>query len=33
LDPVGRVLLNKFAPEGVDYARDQDWDDIRELDI
>jgi phosphonate transport system substrate-binding protein len=33
LDPVGRVLLNNVAPEGVDYARDQDWDDIRELDI
>jgi phosphonate transport system substrate-binding protein len=33
LDPIGRVLLNNVAPEGIDYARDQDWDDVRDLDL
>lgn len=32
-DPVGRKLLGTIAPEGIDYGKDEDWNDIRDLDI
>jgi phosphonate transport system substrate-binding protein len=32
-DPIGRKLLGSIAPKGLDYGKDEDWDDIRELDI
>jgi phosphonate transport system substrate-binding protein len=32
-DPIGRKLLGAIAPQGLDYGKDADWDDIRDLDI
>ena len=32
-DPIAKKYLKTIAPEGLDYARDIDWDDTRKLDI
>ncbi len=32
-DPLAKKYLKTLAPEGLDYARDLDWDDTRKLDI
>lgn len=32
-DPSGKKYLKTIAPEGLDYAHDADWDDVRKLDI
>ncbi len=32
-DPITKKYLKTIAPEGLDYARDVDWDDTRKLDI
>ena len=32
-DPIAKKFLKPIAPEGLDYARDIDWDDTRKLDI
>jgi len=32
-DPIAKKYLKIIAPEGLDYARDADWDDTRKLDI
>ena len=32
-DPIAKKYLKTIAPEGLDYARDMDWDDTRKLDI
>ncbi len=32
-DPIGRKLLGQIAPEGIDYGKDEDWNDIRDLNI
>lgn len=32
-DPQARKYLKAIAPEGLDYGRDEDWDDIRKLDL
>jgi phosphonate transport system substrate-binding protein len=32
-DPIAKKYLKVIAPEGLDYARDVDWDDARKLDI
>lgn len=33
LDTQGKKLLKAIAPEGLDYAKDEDWNDVRELDL
>lgn len=33
LDMQGKKMLKSIAPEGLDYAKDSDWDDVRELNI
>lgn len=33
LDSPGKRMLKAIAPEGLDYAKDDDWNDIRELDV
>lgn len=32
-DPEHRSLLEPFAPAGLDYGRDEDWNDVRDLDL
>lgn len=32
-DPIAKKYLKTIAPEGLDYARDMDWDDTRKLDL
>ena len=32
-DPIAKKYLKIIAPEGLDYGRDEDWDDIRKLDL
>ncbi|MBI3776416.1 MAG: phosphate/phosphite/phosphonate ABC transporter substrate-binding protein [Gammaproteobacteria bacterium] len=32
-DPLARKYLKTIAPEGLDYGRDEDWDDVRKLDL
>ena len=32
-DPIAKKYLKIIAPDGLDYARDVDWDDTRKLDI
>lgn len=32
-DPIAKKYLKAIAPEGLDYARDLDWDDTRKLDL
>lgn len=32
-DVIGKKILKSVAPDGLDYGRNEDWDDIRDLDI
>jgi phosphonate transport system substrate-binding protein len=33
LDAQGKKMLKVIAPEGLDYARDEDWNELRELGL